>query len=88
MIYAMADTLVLADEGRSARYRDRVRIWQGENRLEAVEVDLNEASGGLEARGDIINTFRQPAPQGVTRSGSPSEEIVTVAASTMRRICR
>jgi len=85
-IHAMAGSLTFADEGKLAKYRDHVRIWQGDNRIEASEVDLNEATGTLEARRDVISTFRQqstaaarppPAPS------TPSDDIVTVSASAM-----
>ncbi|HEY3175735.1 MAG TPA: LptA/OstA family protein [Candidatus Polarisedimenticolia bacterium] len=84
-IYVMAGSLTFAEQGKLAHYRDRVRLWQGENRLEASEVDVNESEGTLEARGEVVNTFRQPAPANQARpSGNPSEQIVTVAASTMK----
>lgn len=88
-IYAMAGSLTFADQGKVAHYRDRVRLWQGDNRVEASEVDLNETSGTLEARGDVISTFRQPPSQAdgsppAAAAHNPSDDIVTVAAATMK----
>lgn len=83
-IYAMAGLLTFSDQGKLARYRDRVRIWQGENRVEAAEVDLNETTGSLEARGDVISSFRQPPPPSRSDPTNPSDQIVTIASSGMR----
>ncbi len=83
-IHAMAGALTFADRGQIAHYSDRVRIWQGENRLEGGAVDLLEAEGRIEASDDVVSTFRQ-APSAVARSAAgPSADIVTVAAGTMR----
>ncbi len=83
-IHAMADFLTLADRGAVAHYRDHVRLWQGENRLEASRVDLRESSGTLEAKGDVISTFRQPPPAGQAASAKPADQIVTVASGSMQ----
>jgi len=82
-IHAMADFLTFADKGAVAHYRDHVRLWQGENRLEASRVDLRESSGTLEARGDVISTFHQPPPSGRPAPANPSDQIVTVASGSM-----
>ncbi|HZI94264.1 MAG TPA: LptA/OstA family protein, partial [Patescibacteria group bacterium] len=87
-VYAMAGSLTFADQGKLAHYRDHVRLWQGDNRVEASEVDLNESAGTLEARVDVISTFRQPpagdAPAQPAVAHSPSDDIVTVAAAVMK----
>ncbi|MFQ5701943.1 MAG: LptA/OstA family protein [Acidobacteriota bacterium] len=83
-IYAMAGSLVFSDGGQIAHYRDRVRLWQGENRLEAMEVDLSEIEGTVDARGDVVSTFRQSVPKGSPRGGTPSDEIVTIDAAWMK----
>lgn len=83
-IYAMAGSLTFADQGKTARYRDRVRLWQGDNRLEASEIDVNETTGILEARGEVVTTFHQPPAAGQPVPANPSDEIMTVAASTMK----
>ena len=82
-IYAMAGSLTLSEEGRRGKYEDRVRLWQGENRVESSSLDLDESAGTLEARGDVISTFRLPPPEGGS-TVNPSEQIVTVAAATMK----
>jgi len=93
-LYAMAGSLTFADQGKVAHYRDQVRLWQGDNRIEASEVDLNESAGLLEARTDVISTFRQPPPADKTAATavpdpntpprSPSDDIVTVSAAAMK----
>ena len=83
-IYAMAGSLTFADQGRLARYRDRVRLWQADNRLEASEIDVNEGAGILEARGEVVSTFHQPPPANQAGVTNPSDEIITVAATTMK----
>ncbi len=82
-IYAIAGSLTFSEQGRVAHYQDRVRLWQGENRVEAVEVDLDESRGTLQAKGDVISTFRQPPPKERKGPGSPSDDIVTVSAAAM-----
>jgi len=82
-VYAMAGSLTLADQGAVAHYRDHVRLWQGENRLEASRVDLRESTGTLEARGDVISTFRQPPPASRPAPLNPTDQIVTVASAFM-----
>ncbi|HET9480614.1 MAG TPA: LptA/OstA family protein [Candidatus Polarisedimenticolia bacterium] len=83
-VYVMASALTFSEQGRLAQYRDDVRLWQGDSRVEADEVDVNEPAGSLDARGDVVSTFRQPAPASLPAPANPSEEIVTVASSTMR----
>ena len=83
-IHAMAGALTFADGGKIAHYSDRVRIWQGENRLEGGTVDLLEADGRLEASNDVVSTFRQTSSTAPSSATGPSADIVTVAASTMR----
>ncbi len=82
-IHAMAGSMVLSENGRVVRYEDRVRLWQGESRVEADRVALDETRGTLEARGDVVTAFRQPAPEGHTPPSNPSDEIVVVSASSM-----
>lgn len=84
MIYAMAGSLTFTDQGRVAHYREKVRLWQGESRLEAFEIDVDESDGTLEARSDVVSTFRQPAPVDRPPPLNPSEQIVTVTATSMR----
>ncbi len=83
-IYAMSEALTFSEQGLVASYRDRVRIWQGDNRLEAHKVDLNERLGTLEASGEVISTFRQPSPAGGTPGANLSDQIVNVSAEAMR----
>jgi lipopolysaccharide transport protein LptA len=80
----MAGALTFADRGRIAHYTDRVRIWQGENRLEGGAVDLLEAEGRLEASNDVVSTFRQTSSTQTATPAGPTADIVTVAAGTMR----
>ncbi|HET6374066.1 MAG TPA: LptA/OstA family protein, partial [Candidatus Polarisedimenticolia bacterium] len=82
-IYAMAGSLTLSHEGHVAHYEDRVRLWQGENRVEAASIDLDETRGTLRARQEVISSFRQPTAEGAPRPANPSDEIVTIAAAAM-----
>jgi len=83
MIYAMAESLVFAEKGQVASYREHVRLWQGESRIEASEIDLDELDGTLEARGEVISTFRQTPSAEAEVPENPSEQIVTIASSSM-----
>ena len=82
-IYAMAEALTFSEQGTVATYRERVRIWQGDSRLEASTVDLDERVGTLEASGDVISTFRQVPTGGSPIGANPSDQILNVAAETM-----
>src|SRR6185503_18780308 len=84
MIHAVADRLTVSDEGRTARYEGHVRLWQGESRLEAGQVDVRESDGTLGAGGEVTTTFRQPPAAGAAGAGgNPSDAIVTVSSGTM-----
>jgi lipopolysaccharide export system protein LptA len=82
-IHAMAGSLTLSNDGRAARYEDRVRIWQGESRLEAATIEIDEVKGTLRAQKDIISTFRQPRKEGQPAPASLSDEIINMTASAM-----
>jgi len=82
-IHAMAGSLTLSHDGRVARYEDRVRLWQGENRLEAASIELDEIKGTLRAHNEIISTFRMPRAEGQPAPANPSEEIINLTAAAM-----
>jgi len=76
-VHGISESLTLLRDGRSARYRDRVRIWQGGSSLEAASIDLADDTGRVEARGSVV--ARAPA----RRSGGTGLEIITVSSSEM-----
>jgi lipopolysaccharide export system protein LptA len=82
-IHAIADVLTVSDEGRAARYEGNVRLWQGESRLEAGQVEVHESEGTLSAGGEVTTTFRQPPARPAAAPRSPTEDIVSVSSATM-----
>jgi len=82
-IHAVADQLTVSDEGRVARYEGGVRLWQGESRLEAGQVEVHETVGTLSAGGDVTTTFRQPPAHPSPGPRSPTEDVVSVSSAGM-----
>ncbi|MBI3451047.1 MAG: hypothetical protein HY049_19310 [Acidobacteria bacterium] len=76
-VHAMSGSLVAIRDGRIARYRDKVRIWQGASSLEAPSIDVADEAGTVEAHGGVVAR----APSKSEGGGAP--QIATVSAGDL-----
>jgi len=76
-VHGVGESLTLLREGRVAKYRERVRIWQGEASLEATAVDLSDDAGTVEAHGAVVARARSKV------KGSPGPRLMTISADDL-----
>ena len=77
-VHGMCEHLTLSRAGRTARYREKVRIWQEGSSVEAAAVDLIDETGTLEAHGTVIARI----PSKSSTSGPPA--LMTISAEALR----
>jgi lipopolysaccharide transport protein LptA/LPS export ABC transporter protein LptC len=76
-IHGISGSLALSRDGRTVKYREKVRIWQGGSSLEAPVVDVADEAGTVEAHGGVV--ARSPA-----KGRDPSiQQIATISANDL-----
>ena len=76
-VHGMSDTLQVGEGGKEASYRGRVRLWREGTSIEASEVDLDQETGALQARGGVV--ARIPSRAGAGQVA----QTITVSAARM-----
>jgi lipopolysaccharide export system protein LptA len=60
-LQAKAARMTSSDDNRKIRYEGNALMWQGSNRIEADRIDIDRASGVLEAHGNVTSQLLDKA---------------------------
>ncbi len=65
-IRAAGDRMTTSDGNRKIRYEGQARVWQGENRVEGAEIEIDRTAQLLLAKGAVSHTMKDGKSAGAT----------------------
>jgi lipopolysaccharide export system protein LptA len=74
LMQGKADKMTTSDNNQFIRYEGNALVWQGSDRIEGKQIDIDRRAGKLVARGNVVSQFVE------TRKtpGKPDQQIFTV----------
>lgn len=78
-LQAKANRMVTAENNQRIRYEGNAILWQGVNRLQADQVDINRKDGTVLAAGNVITQFvenRKDEPAAKKAAGAPAFTLI------------
>lgn len=85
-VNVIADTLTYDEAARKGVYTGKARLWQGDTVVQADTITLDETSGDLSAKGNVVTTLPLAPEAGETPAQpAPAKGKATTAGPTILR---